>query len=116
MLEHMARARAWVRASPVLLQVVLTFERLATGLTGEGDVILVCPLVDHEVVGLGKPALAVLADELALGPHLATELPTVVRLNGHYGEHRRRVEWRPAGRNTTAQVRTLMHIRLLPAQ
>jgi hypothetical protein len=26
------------------------------------------------------------------------------------------VEWRPAGRNTTAQVRTLMHIRLLPAQ
>lgn len=73
----------------VLLEVVLALERLATGLTRECDVILVRPLVDHEVVGLGEATLAVLADKLALGSHLAPKLATVVRLDGHYGKHRR---------------------------
>lgn len=86
------RARAWVRVSPVLLQVVLSFEGLATSLTGKRDVIFVRPLVDHQVVGLGEPALAVLADELAFGPHLTAEFPTIVGLNGHYGKHRRGLE------------------------
>lgn len=97
----MASARACVRISPVLFEVVLTLERLAARLAREGDVILVRPLVDHEVVGLSEAALAVLADELALGPHLAPEFATVVRLNGHYGEHRRGVEWRHARRRHT---------------
>ena len=100
----------------MLLQVILPFERLPTGLAGEGDVVLVRPLVDHEVVWLGKPALTVLADELTFGPHFATEFPTVVGLNWHYGEHRKRVEWRPVGRHTGKtmyQVRSLQHIRLL---
>lgn len=45
-------------------------------------------LVDHQVVGLGEPTLAVLAHELALWPHLATEVgPTVVIVNSHHGEH-----------------------------
>lgn len=76
----------------MLLEVVLALECLSTRLAGECDVILVRSLVDHEVVGLGKAALAVLADELTLSPHLAPEFATVVRLNGHYGEHCRRVE------------------------
>ena len=84
----------------MLLQVVLPFERLPAGLTSEGDVILVRPLVDHKVIRLGESALAVLADELTFGPHFATKFPTVVGLNWHYGEHRRRVEWRPVGRHT----------------
>ena len=73
----------------MLLEVVLALERLATGLTRECDVILVRPLVDHEVVGLGEATLAVLADKLALGSHLAPKLATVVRLDGHYGKHSR---------------------------
>lgn len=73
----------------MLLEVVLALECLATGLTRECDIILVRPLVDHEVVGLCEAALAILADEFTLGSHFAPELPTVVRLDGHYGEHRR---------------------------
>lgn len=116
------RVRA-VRTSPVLLEVVLTLEGLATSLAREGDVILVRPLVDHEVVGLGEAALTVLADELTLSPHLAPEFATVVRLNGHYGEHRRGVKWRHAGRYTharehcsswIAQLCRLKHVRSLP--
>lgn len=74
-------------AASVLLQVVLPLEGLAAGLAGEGDVVLVRALVDHQVVRLGEAALAVLAHELALGAHLASELSPLVRLNGHYGEH-----------------------------
>jgi len=61
----------------VLLKVILPLEGLSAGLAGERDVILVTPLVDHQVVGLGEAALAVLADKLALGPHLASEFGTV---------------------------------------
>ena len=72
----------------MLLEVVLPLEGLAARLAREGDVVLVRALVDHEVVGLGEAALAVLADELALGAHLAAELgPPLVRLHLHDGEH-----------------------------
>lgn len=72
----------------MLLEVVLALERLAARLAREGDVVLVGALVDHEVVRLGEAALAVLADELALGAHLAPKLrPPLVRLHLHDGEH-----------------------------
>lgn len=71
----------------MLLEVVLTLEGLSAGLAGEGDVVLVGALVDHEVVGLGEAPLAILAHELALGAHLATKLSPLIRLYWHDGEH-----------------------------
>lgn len=74
----------------MLLQVVLALEALAAHLAGEAQLgALVRPLVDHQVVGLGEAALAVLADVLALGSHLShPELSsTVLVLDLHYGEH-----------------------------
>lgn len=70
-------------------EVVLSFEVLAAHLTGERHLrALVGALVDHQVVRLGEPALAVLAHKLALWPHLATEVgPTVVIVNSHHREH-----------------------------
>lgn len=72
---------------PVLFQVVLTLERLAADLAGERHVVLVAALVDHQVVRFSESALAVLADKLALGPHLATKLPPVVTFYLHNREH-----------------------------
>lgn len=77
---------------PVLLEVVLPLEGLSADLAGEGHVVLMAALVDHEVVGLREAPLAVLADELyrALGAHLlpAAELPAVpLCLHRHYREH-----------------------------
>ena len=77
---------------PVLLEVVLPLEGLSADLTGEGHIVLMAALVDHEVVGLREAPLAVLADELyrALGAHLlpAAELPAVpLCLHRHYREH-----------------------------
>lgn len=72
----------------MLLEVVLALEGLAAHLAGEGDVVLVTALVDHQVVGLGEATLTVLAHKLALGPHLAPELcPPVVTLYLHNREH-----------------------------
>lgn len=76
----------------MLFEVVLPLEGLAADLAGEGHVVLVTALVDHQVVGLGKASLAVLADELdgALGSHLLppAELPAVpLCLHRHYREH-----------------------------
>lgn len=71
----------------VLLEVVLPLEGLAADLAGEGDVVLVGALVDHEVVGLGEASLAVLADKLAFGPHPLPELPPLFGLDLHYREH-----------------------------
>lgn len=71
----------------MLFQVVLSLERLAADLTRECDVIFVTALVDHQVVGLGEAALAILADELALGSHLAAKLPPIVTLHLHDREH-----------------------------
>lgn len=43
--------------------------------------------MDHQVVRLSEPTLAVLAHELAFRPHLASELPPVVTLHLHNREH-----------------------------
>lgn len=77
---------------PVLLEIVLPLEGLSADLAGEGHVVLMAALVDHEVVGLREAPLAVLADELyrALGAHLLppAELPAVpLCLHRHYREH-----------------------------
>lgn len=76
----------------MLFEVVLPLEAFAADLTAEGQFrALVGPLVDHQVVGLGEAALAVLADEFALGPHLPAELaPAHVVLYLHYRKHRGR--------------------------
>lgn len=60
--------------------IFLPFVVLAAHLARERHLrALVGALVDHQVVRLGEPALAVLAHELALRPHLGTEVaPTVV--------------------------------------
>lgn len=71
----------------MLFQVILPLERLAADLTGERDVVLVTALVDHQVVGLGEAALAVLADKFTLGSHFAAKLPPVVTLHLHNREH-----------------------------
>lgn len=74
----------------MLFEVVLPLEGLAADFAGVRDIILVGALVDHEVVGLGEPALAVAADELALGPHFASEFPggvAFLSVYWHYGEH-----------------------------
>lgn len=73
----------------MLFEVVLPLETLSAHLTTEREFgTLVRPLVDHEVVGLGEPPLAVLAHELALGPHLSPKLiPGDVVINLHDGEH-----------------------------
>lgn len=74
---------------PVLAQVVLPLERLPAHLAGVGQLgTLVCALVYHQVIAFGETALAVLAYELALGPHLPPEVPRpVLVLYLHYGEH-----------------------------
>lgn len=74
-------------AIPVLFQVVLTFEGLAADLAREGDVILVGPLVYHQVVRLGETALAILADEFAFGSHFSAKLPPFVTVYLHNREH-----------------------------
>lgn len=70
-------------------EVVLSLEVLAAHLAGERHLrALVGALVDHQVVRLGEPALAVLAHKLALWPHLTAEVgPTVVIVNSHHREH-----------------------------
>lgn len=45
------------------------------------------PFVDHQVVGLGEPPLAVLAHELAFWAQFASEIPGVLLVNLHHGEH-----------------------------
>lgn len=73
----------------MLAQVVLPLERLPAHFAGVGELgALVSALMDHEVVALGEAALAVLADKLALGAHLPTEVPRpVLVLYLHDGEH-----------------------------
>lgn len=73
----------------MLFEVVLPLEALTADLTAEGEFgTLVGPLVDHQVVGLREATLAVLADELTLGPHLPAKLtPAHVVLYLHNREH-----------------------------
>lgn len=73
----------------MLFQVVLALESLSAGLARERNVIFMSALVDHQIVGLGESSLAIFAHKFALGPHFAPKLATLVRLNGHYGEHGR---------------------------
>lgn len=65
---------------PLRADIFLPFVVLAAHLARERHLrALVGALVDHQVVRLGEPALAVLAHELALWPHLRAEVaPTVV--------------------------------------
>jgi hypothetical protein len=92
----------FARCLPVLLKVILPLEGLSASLAGERDVILVTPLVDHQVVGFGEAALAVFADELALGTHLASEFGSVgVPILSFYWHNRehwddRGCSWAPA--------------------
>lgn len=71
----------------MLAQVVLSLKVFAADLTGVCDLgALVCPLVDHQVVGFREPPLAELADELALWPHLPAKVPAIV-IDPHHREH-----------------------------
>lgn len=75
--------------SPVLTQIITLLEVLATDLTG------ICylwgfvrALVYHQIVGLGETPLAILANELTLRTHLATEIrPAVIVVDSHYSKH-----------------------------
>ena len=86
----------------VVTEVVLTSERLATDITGERSLVRVRPLVDHEVIGLGELAVAVLADE----PLLRLAIPVHVQCKGggRIHEHVHERGWRRgqgmAGRRT----------------
>ena len=73
----------------MLFEVVLPLEALAADLAAERQLgALVAPLVYHQVVRLGEPALAVLADEFALGSHLSAEFSVAhVVIQLHYREH-----------------------------
>lgn len=71
----------------MLTQIVLPFETLPTDLATERQFrALVGPLVNHQVVGLGEPTLAILADELAFWAQLTPEIPCVF-VDLHHGEH-----------------------------
>lgn len=74
---------------PVLTQIVLPFEVFAADFARVRDLrALVGALVYHEVVRFGEAPLAVFTNELALGPHLPTEVrPTVIVINSHYRKH-----------------------------
>lgn len=76
---------------PVLFKVVLPLEALPADLTGEREFgWLMRALMDHEVVWLGEPTLAVLAHVLTFGPHLPhAKLPaaSVVLDLVHYRKH-----------------------------
>ena len=52
----------------VVPEMVLSSKCLAAHITGKRSLISVCPLVDHDIVGLGELAVAVLTDEPLLGP------------------------------------------------
>lgn len=72
----------------MLAQVVLPLETLPAYFAAERQLwALMGALVDHQVVGLGEPTLAVLADELAFWAQFASEIPCVLFVNLHHGEH-----------------------------
>ena len=50
----------------VVPQVVLSPEALATDVAGEGPLVCVCALMDHDIVALGELAMTELADESLL--------------------------------------------------
>lgn len=75
--------------SPVLTQIITLLEVFAADLTGVGNLWgFVGALVYHQVVRLGETPLAILANELTLGAHLATEIrPAVIVVDSHYSKH-----------------------------
>lgn len=78
-----------MKSLPVLFEIILPLEAFPANLATKSDLwTLVRPLVDHEVIWLGEPPLAVLAHELAFRPHLPSELATAhVVVNLHYRKH-----------------------------
>jgi len=60
-------------------QVVLSPESFVANVAGVGSLVRVRSLVNQQVVGLGEAALAVLADELLLGPGGQPTGPKVTR-------------------------------------
>lgn len=72
----------------VLTQIVLPLETLPAYFAAEGQLrALMGAFVDHQVVGFREPTLAVLADELAFWAQFASEIPCVLFVNLHHGEH-----------------------------
>lgn len=72
----------------MLAQVVLPLEALPAHFTAERQLrTLMGAFVDHQVVGLREPTLAVLANELAFWAQFASEIPCVLFVNLHHGEH-----------------------------
>lgn len=87
----------------MLAQVVLSLEALPAHLTAVAQFrALVGPLMDHQVVRLGEPSLAVLAHKLALRTQLASEVAAVVLVYLHHGEH---LDWTRGGRGYGARLR-----------
>mgnify|MGYP002049908675 CR=1 FL=1 len=86
----------------VVPEMVLPPEGLATDITGKGSFVRVGPLVDHEVVGLGELAVAVLADEplLRLAVPVHVECEGGGRIHEHVHERGRRRGQGMAGRRT----------------
>lgn len=72
----------------MLTQIILPLESLSANLAAEGELrTLMGPFVYHQVVRFREPTLAVLADELAFWAQFASEIPCVVLVNLHHGEH-----------------------------
>lgn len=73
----------------MLTQIITLLEVFAADLTGVGNLWgFVGAFVYHQVVRLGETPLAILANELTLGAHLATEIrPAVIVVDSHYSKH-----------------------------
>lgn len=72
----------------MLAQIILSLETLPADFATEGQLwTLMGALMDHQVVGLRKPALAILAYELAFLTQFASEVPGVIFVDLHHGEH-----------------------------
>ena len=69
----------------VIPEVVLSPECLAAHVAGEGPLVGMRPLMDHQVVGLGELAVAELADEPLLWP--GGQLTGGVLAVQHAGQH-----------------------------
>ena len=105
--EPLAAVRALVRLVLgvdvlVVTEMVLPPEGLAADIAGERSLVRVRALVDHEVVGLGELAVAVLADEplLRLAVPVHVECEGGGRIHEHVHERGRRRGQGMAGRRT----------------
>lgn len=72
----------------MLTQVILPLETFPTDLAAEVQLrALMGALVYHQVVRLGESALAVLANEFALGAQFTPKVPCMILVDLHHGEH-----------------------------